>query len=180
MKKAIYRILINWYQATGTSLPDWLRRACERDEELQQSVLTGEELTNTLRKAPKPQPPPLPEGQLSDRVMREVARETASGREKATASFLSPIGYAAAALVALLVLGRFFVGKEESIPIHEEQPIAVAEPVLDLEVLSTDWKNPLEQEMEYVLSDARGALDFLAENFVPSAYTKTDQLGDEA
>lgn len=33
----------------------------------------------------------------------------------------------------------------------------------------TDWKNPLDQEIEYVVSDARGALDFIASNFLPSS-----------
>ena len=42
---------------------------------------------------------------------------------------------------------------------------------------TNDWKNPLDQEIEYVLDDAKGAIGFLAENFLPSNLLKTEQEG---
>ena len=37
------------------------------------------------------------------------------------------------------------------------------------------WKNPLDQEIEYVLGDAKGALDFLADSFVPSIFLNSER-----
>ena len=39
------------------------------------------------------------------------------------------------------------------------------------------WKNPLDQEIEYVLGDAKGALDFLADSFVPSSFLNSEREG---
>ncbi|OUW16791.1 MAG: hypothetical protein CBD18_06220 [Opitutales bacterium TMED158] len=39
----------------------------------------------------------------------------------------------------------------------------------------SDWRNPLDEEMENIVSDAQGALDFLADSFLPSSMTPIGQ-----
>ena len=39
------------------------------------------------------------------------------------------------------------------------------------------WKNPLDQEIEYVFGYAKGALDFLADSFVPSSLLNSEREG---
>lgn len=54
-----------------------------------------------------------------------------------------------------------------------EIPFFQAEGIL----ADTDWKNPLDQEIEHVLSDAKGAVGFLAESFLPSTVFGAEQEG---
>ena len=39
------------------------------------------------------------------------------------------------------------------------------------------WKNPLDQEIDYVFGYAKGALDFLADSFVPSSFLNSERKG---
>ncbi len=85
------------------------------------------------------------------------------------------IGIAACVAVALV---SQFVGNRERFeePLVVELPVE-AEPGAGLVSRQSDWRNPLDQEIENVMEDAKGAIDFLAQNFLPSSVLKGGEQG---
>jgi len=63
--------------------------------------------------------------------------------------------------------------RDETTLTTDEAPVFQAEGLL----ANTDWKNPLDQGIESVLSAAKGAVGFLAESFLPSTMFGTEQEG---
>ncbi|EDY83450.1 hypothetical protein VDG1235_3077 [Verrucomicrobiia bacterium DG1235] len=182
MKKPLYKILINWYQASDKPLPKWLEQACQKDETLANERDFGDELTLVLKKRPNDSMS-IAEDSMASRVLRQITEEDYLAEQERTngvsvwAGWIRSAGMAAAAL-ALTVVAYQFLNTDRELPNEENAITVVANGQAtdgiadDLLTVSEDWKNPLDQEIEYIVSDAKGALGFLATNFVPSSYLK--------
>lgn len=200
MKKAIYRLLINWYQASDKPLPAWLSRACDSDRELSMERDQGEILTRSLKK--RPQEPDAYRGDdMTARVMRQITEQAyfaeQEGMAKQKGGFLRIAGLTGVACALAIVGFQFWQtgglddsqlgGEGPAVVVHEDSGSnsntssgSGADGGLNLQVLEGDWKNPLDQEIEYVISDAKGALDFLTTSFVPSGMLKKQRSEDRA
>ncbi|MDQ8200606.1 hypothetical protein QEH56_20740 [Pelagicoccus enzymogenes] len=179
MKTSIYRLLINWYQASDKKLPAWLERACQNDPSLSDEKSFGDELTRELRSRPEAFDSMGGES-MTSRVLRQIAEEDYEESQDSQASpvfgaWVRNAGLAMAALAVAFAGYRFLDTKSE---IADGGEIAVVTPdqtaTDGLLEIAEDWKNPLDQEIEYIVSDAKGALGFLANNFVPSSYLKEE------
>ncbi len=180
MKKPIYKILINWYQASDKELPAWLERACENDPSLSQERQFGDELTRALQKRPNDSTP-FEGASMASRVLRQITEEDyLAEREQGESApvwgaWVRNLGMAAAALAVALVGYQYLDTK--SVVDGDGGTVAIVENDMSTDGLlevATDWKNPLDQEIEYIVSDAKGALGFLASTFVPSSYLKDE------
>lgn len=192
MKKTLYKYLINWRLAGDKPLPQWLERACERDPELAAERDAGDGLTRALRERPQDPLPPLGESmasrvlcQITEEDYLETPHDAKSGF--AWASALRSAGLVAAAL-GMVAVGYQFFRQASNGGVDSQAPGAVAlvdsveagaSDAAEILQLGKNLKNPLDQEIEYVLSDARGALDFLTSSFVPSSLLKKDEARDE-
>ena len=193
MKTAIYRFLINWYQSSDKPLPAWLKRACDANSELRDEQTFGEELTRSLKKRPSSETR-YQSSDMTARVMRRITEENFQADQREFASrrggFLRSAGWAVAAC-AVAILGFQAWNSSDVGPVPsgnggDGPPIAEVEDAgSGLETLALqdaldgDWKNPLDQEIEYVISDAKGALNFLTSSFVPSGMLKKPQSEDQ-
>lgn len=176
MKTSIYRILINWYQASDRDLPAWLERACEKDESLLSEKCFGEELTRELQKLPNDSTS-FGEDRLAARVLKQIAEEDyladqAKEDFPAWGTWVRNAGMAVAAL-AVVVAGYQYLDTDKEVG-AEVATVESSPATDDLIDIPKDWKNPLDQEIEYIVSDAKGALGFLANNFVPSSYLEEE------
>ena len=183
MKRTLYTFLINWYQASDKPLPGWLKRACDSDETMAQERRFGDELTASLRQKPK-EGNPFGESSLASKVHQRITEEDFEAEQSETSEgygfvrFFQYAGLAAAACLVAAIAFKFTQsgpGENESLDKGgmvagvDEIPMTLNP---DLVELGEAWINPLDQEIEYVLSDAKGALDFLKSSFVPSSYLK--------
>lgn len=194
MKQALYRFLINWYQAGDKPLPRWLEQASEKDKSLAKERAFGDELTRSLRERPN-EAPRIAEDSMVSRVMRQITEEDYQAEQsrgpvgEASGGWLRTAGLVAMACAAIALAVQVWLPRSgDDVPVT---PIAgvdheVTEELVDaleadkLLALGEDWKNPLDQEIEYVISDAKGALDFLATSFVPSGMLKKVERKDQA
>lgn len=180
MKKTIQKILINWYQTSDKPLPRWLERACENDESLAMERDLGEDLTVSLKQRPNGSSP-IAGDNMAAKVMRQIteedyAAEQQQGRKMSRGGWVRSAGMAMA-VVALVAVAIQFMdtnsqGPVDDVIVKSADPSPTLSADEDLLELGTDWKNPLDQEIEYIVSDAKGALGFLANSFVPSSYLK--------
>lgn len=179
MMTPLYKLLIHWYQASDKELPAWLERACQGDQRLRREKAAGDELTGALRRRPRSDPHPQEET-MTARVLTQIAEEDyRAGQEAASApawaAWTRAAGMAVAALAVALV-GYQYLNTDPEVA-AEAAPATVAErgpataPLIEL---PRDWKTPLDQEIEYIVSDAKGALGFLANSFVPSSYLEDE------
>lgn len=178
MKRAILRFLAEWRQAADQPLPGWLERACRRDPQLSQELQAGIRLTAELRRDPRERRLDRPSG-LAGRVFGELAAESAAASKTRRPQAFAWVGVAACAALLAAVALRF-ESEEPRAPGGE--PLAAVEIPTTLELaasqehlaafeaLGREWVNPLDQEIGYVIADARNALDFLKSSFVPSGY----------
>lgn len=181
MKNSIYKALINWYQSSDKPLPQWLERACAKDAELRKEQAFGEELTRALKKSPNGSEP-FEADSMAAKVLNQITEEDyLSDKEAESGSawgaWVRNAGMAAAAF-AVAVAGYQFLDMEK--PGGDEAEVVTvvnAEEATDglLDEIPEDWKNPLDQEIEYIVSDAKGALGFLASTFVPSSYLADEE-----
>lgn len=180
MKKTIQTFLINWYQASDKPLPKWLERACEKDRSLALERELGDELTTSLKQRPNGSSP-IAGDSMAARVMRQITEEDYAAdqemdRKASWGGWVRSAGMAMA-VVALVAVAIQFLdtntqGPIDNVVVKTTDPSPAANPETDLLEIGTDWKNPLDQEIEYIVSDAKGALGFLANSFVPSSYLK--------
>ncbi len=180
MKKRIQLFLIRWYEASDKPLPQWLERACDDDLVLGLELDEERDLTRELKSKPKRESlEPNPD--LANRIMRSLDE-----RETPDASPVpwKEISFGIAACVAIALAIQFVNNPSESgetlivenAPTVESKEVLLSAPEFLANV--NDWKNPLDQEIEYVMEDAKGALDFLAESFLPSSVLNPEQNGD--
>ncbi|MBC2607450.1 hypothetical protein [Pelagicoccus albus] len=184
MKKSLYRIAINWYQASDKPLPAWLERACQKDDSLAAEKRFGDDLTRSLKRSPNDREP-ITGDDMASRVLRQITEEDYLAEQQQSdssagfAGWARGVGMAAAAFT--IALGAYqFLDTDNGLPNGGESGAIVmieSEKATDglLEDVTEDWKNPLDQEVEYIVSDAKNALSFLATTFVPSSYLVSDE-----
>lgn len=176
MKTFLQKLLIRWYHVSDKPLPDWLARACERTPELARERDVEGALSRRLRSDVRPaQNGASP--YLAQRVARAV-REIPKARESSKRALLPQLTWVAAACVVALIVVRldFLGGRKGVTPDVETHQTAVVSPQSSLpapQVASPaagipGWVNPLDQEVDDVIADARGALQFLATSFLPT------------
>lgn len=179
MKKAVCKTLINWYQASDKPLPGWLERACAKDPDLRGEKLFGDELTKALRSRPNAAAP-IEGDSMAARVLKQITEEdylAERAEEGKAPSWGAWIRYGgmATAVLAVAFAGFQFLDTEQNEP-SQVAIVPIEQPSQGLlEEIGGDWKNPLDQEIEYIVSDAKGALGFLASNFVPSSYLSEEE-----
>ncbi len=179
MKTPIYKFLINWYQASDKELPAWLERACKKDKRLSREKGFGDELTRELQKRPNGSTS-IHADSMASRVLKQIAEEDylaeqEEERSSAWGAWVRNAGMAVAAL-AVVLAGYHYLDTDPDL-VGEGSAVTVVEnrtATDGLLEIAEGWKNPLDQEIEYIVSDAKGALGFLADSFVPSAYLKKE------
>ncbi len=179
MKTHILLFLIRWHLASDNPLPPWLERACRRSTVLATARDEEQRLTTGLRATP-PSPQsgisPQFEGRLL-RTLRTTPAVQTRGFNRPSPALIGGGLLAAAALTIAVIHTR-------SIPATSEDPatttVALSPPPIDdaapsIDVAQAKTLRPgdfgpgaLERELQYVLADAKGALRFLASNFLPS------------
>lgn len=174
MKRFVIKNLIRWYQACDKELPQWLVDACRRDKGLLQERQAGDALTCSLKAKPESELVDWDSSLVGD-VMSRIAAEDLSA-EKQSWSRGSPFAWRPV-FVSLAAVAVFAVALQ--VWVTTEQPddaksyassTVEALPEVDLTEDLERIRNPLDQEVEYALADARSALGFLANRFVPSSY----------
>jgi len=193
MNRMMRKLLTRWYLATDSELPEWLRRECEKDEELKalwrkENALTAS-LANERPAEEDVEVSPFLEGKIL-RAIDEAQRDPdpSSGKVWSLGPLFTMAGLAACAALAVLFALR---SPQPSIDAPETaaavEETAVREAVTGLAsvdfkrveaLASSDWKNPLDAEMENVLVDGKRALNFLADSFVPKRVAEDWGLRD--
>lgn len=176
MKTFFQKVLIRWFHASDRPLPGWLARACECTPELAKERDAEGSLSRRLGSDARPaQRGASP--YLAQRVAGAV-REVPKGHESGRWSLLPQITWVAAAcVVALLVVRLDFLGGPEKGTADADTSVAAIAPasssISAVHAASPGdrlpgWVNPLDQEVDDVIADARGALQFLATSFLPT------------
>ena len=183
MKKRILEFLVEWHEVSDKPMPGWLKRRLNADPELRERYEREKEITRKLssRESDGVEPSPY----LAERI---IANLDGTERTSETAFYWKQIPIALAACLAIFVAIQWSGQNEESdgriaretAPDQDAPALAIGDsPIFQGEGLLTDadWKNPLDQEIERVLSDAKGAVGFLAESFLPSTMLGSEQEG---
>lgn len=181
MKTSFQKILIRWYHASDKPLPRWLDRACERDPALARERDAEAMLTQRFRQDARPaacEASPF----LAGRVVRALKEPTRSSPSPLRAGLPWLVAAGAACALALVVSRwNFQEGGGDIQPGSNHPQIAATttEPQAGSSLALTvqpatglgkggTWVNPLDQEIDHVIADARGALNFLATSFLPT------------
>ncbi|MCH6256555.1 hypothetical protein MLD52_08355 [Puniceicoccaceae bacterium K14] len=177
--KAFYKFLIKWYLSSGSEVPDWLARKADNDQGLSE-VLDEETDFNTLLSKSLRTDTTENNSELADRILANLEDSSEEGVDSVMVDgrgLFKKAVYSLGGVAAIMALTvTFWKGNQGSI--DEQVEIAVAETkeesqlALITEIDMASWKNPLDQEIEYVVSDAKGALMFLANSFLPSEYVE--------
>lgn len=144
-----------------------------------QEKTLGDDLTRSLQKHQNDSTP-FEYDSMASRVLKQIAEEDyLADREKESSPlwgvWVKNAGMAVAAL-AVAFAGVQFLDTGSDIDGDSGMVVMVPDDTATdglLEIAST-WKNPLDQEIEYIVSDAKGALGFLAAGFVPSSYLQEE------
>ena len=183
MKKRILEFLLEWHEVSDKPMPGWLKRRLNADPELRESLEREKEITRKLSNRDSDSVEPSP--YLAERI---IANLDGTERTRETAFSWKRIPVALAACLAVFVAIQWKSQNDETdggiaretAPDKDATTLAIDEaPIFQAEGLlaNSDWKNPLDQEIEYVLSDAKGAFGFLAESFLPSTMLESEQEG---
>ena len=160
MKKRIQRFLISWYSISDKPMPNWLRSACDKDIGLQLDLEEEQRLSGALKNGYEGHVE-SPDNQSIRRILEELG-EGGSSEPEVKASPWKEIAIGVAACVGIAIAIQWGRVSTES---HEEVVLEIESSPRDLSkvwsLAEADWKNPLDKEMENVLSDAQGAIDFL-------------------
>lgn len=189
---ALKRFLLRWYQASDQPLPAWLERACVCDPRLRADRDAEAGLTQRLRTEPRP-PSIEASPYLAARVNYGV--KTSKARR---AIFDVSKGFRMAALagvvcVAFLLLSRWPVSEAPTetglgmakttpdsaslAPLNSVVPAVISGESSGGSAKASLWENPLDQEVNLVLADAKGAVRFLATRFLPKAASTENKSG---
>lgn len=183
MKKRLLEFLVEWHEVSEKPMPSWLKRRLKRDLELRESYQREKEITRKLSNRDPERVEPNP--YLAERI---IANLDGSERTKETDFSWKPIPIAIAAGLAVFAVVQWNGQIEESgdsiagetasdrgaaALARDQVPIFEAEGLL----AGADWENPLDQEIERVFIDAKGAVGFLAESFLPSTVLDPEQEG---
>ncbi len=186
MKKQFLLFLVRWYEISGKPLPQWLERACDEDSALGSALDEERELTAGLKQKPDWNPVEPNPFQV-ERIIACLEDEERPVTSRAMPWREVSIGIAACVAIALVYQRS---GSEQGPAggelVLEENRAEKSSLEREIDVLPSDvigladrreWKNPLDQEIEYVLGDAKGAIDFLADRFVPSTFRSSEREG---
>jgi len=186
MRKRIILFLIRWYETFDKPLPNWLERACDKDIALGLELDEERELTSELSQKPD-WSPVKPNPFQAERIIACLEEEERPVMARTTPWREISIGVAACIAIAIAYQ---WIGSQpnpaDSEMIVETQPDGDALNAEQSQVIianlnrvakESDWKNPLDQEIEYVLGDAKEAIDFLADSFVPSSFRSSEREG---
>ena len=170
---------------TGESLPDDLTRHLEtcascRDFYARQRALAG------MLQRPVTNEEPYPVG-LNASIMRAIdepaeTAEVSGPRRRQFSPWLPPLAFASVALLAALFLVLRQSDSEQPV-LASSEPARIEEVVVE-ETAPNDYirswsiaiNQPLDNELESVVADARSAVQFLAFNFLPVKRETTEQL----
>jgi len=161
--KSLDGLLITWYELSDKPLPQWLKRKCDSDPSLQDRLRMEQSLTAELKHGVEEkvrEPNPF----LKERILRAID-EADRIPEQTTPWLRGAVLAGSACLVAALVWQVSVLNVAEN-DLGDFNSITLYDIAKDAQ---SDWIIPLDQEIEYVVSDARGALDFIASNFLPSS-----------
>lgn len=184
MKKQILIFMVRWYETFDKPLPSWLERACDKDISLGLELDEEREFTRELEQKPDWEPV-KPNPFLTERIIACLDDKERPVVSKVAWKEIS-IGIAACVAIAFAYQwvgtqsesGSGVIADNGSIENPLDIDIAEVLPeVVDRVAETSEWKNPLDQEIEYVLGDAKGAIDFLADSFVPSSFLVSEREG---
>lgn len=179
------RLKISSVIDTGAPLPDDLSRHLEtcascRDFYARQRAVAG------MLERPVSDEEPYPDG-LNASIMRAIDRpdapagNSAPGRRQFS-PWLPPLAFASLALLAAIYLSIRPADREKPV-LASNEPAAIEEVVIQ-ETAPSDYirswsiaiNQPLDNELESVVADARSAVQFLAFNFLPEKTEPMEQL----
>lgn len=182
--KTIYKFMIKWYFSIEKEVPRWLEKKANSNRELA-VYLRGEKEFNALLSGSLRQQRNVESEDLAASILKAVEDSSKSTPESVVIDarkYFRPLVLSTAGIAALLVLTFSLRNGSERVEVEsvDEVQLAQVERVDEKApfVVKTSWKNPLDQEIEYVVSDAKGALLFLANNFLPKDYA--DALEDSS
>jgi len=187
MNAHLKKLLIRWYNVSERPLPAWLARACDCDPALARERDAEAALTRRFRQDARPaqrEVSPFFVARVS-RAMQENPRARTSWFRRGAPGLVLA---GAACLVALVLVRRTFPTgvrlqsaddpAQIAVSISQPSSSAVVTPSGLSGERGSGWVNPLDQEVEHVISDARGALHFLATSFLPAGtITGTGESG---
>ncbi|HAV61987.1 MAG TPA: hypothetical protein DCY13_06445 [Verrucomicrobiales bacterium] len=177
MKCRLFQIWINWRLDDGRPLPDAALRHLASCPRCSVALRNHQVAETALRQSPAPPNPP-PSPWLTGRIMSEVQKEEPVRHPPFVVRALPAM--AALIVITLFVLFRHLPTQGPGGP--PSQSASAPEP-LRIEWLeatarltdgpgawlgSTNVNDPLQQELELVLGDARSALSSLKKEFIPS------------
>jgi len=183
MNKRILEFLVECHEVSDRPMPVRLERRLKSDPELKVSHEREREVTRRLSRRDPESGEPSPF--LAERIIAnldgtELMRETAFSWKSITVALVACLTVAVAFHWSSQTresdghIARDAAGDREATPLAAgEIPFYQAEGLLS----DTDWKNPLNQEIERFLSDAKGAVGFRAESFLPTTVLDTEQKG---
>lgn len=170
---------------TGESLPDDLTRHLETCASCREFYARQRAVAGMLQR-PVADEEPYPDG-LNASIMRAIdepddSAAYAAPRRRQFSPWLPPLAFASVALLAALYLVVRQPDPEEPV-LASSEPAAIEEVVVQETAPSEyirSWSiainQPLDNELESVVADARSAVQFLAFNFLPEKTEPTEQL----
>ncbi|HRE80774.1 MAG TPA: hypothetical protein PLN52_06985 [Opitutaceae bacterium] len=203
MTFVIKRFLIRWYQVSDRPLPGWLQRACDCDPRLAAELSAELGVTERLRVDARP-PVIDPSPYLAARVNYAVKDSMARRGSFAVRNGFRMAALAGAVCLALLLFSRWPAPSSGTIT---DPRLATTESTLTLNpsgretvgiksgdaavatVASPDaravtgaapalnWENPLDQEVNLVIADAKDAVRFLTTSFLPRSALAENKSG---
>lgn len=184
MKKHIIIFLVRWYESLDKPMPTWLERACDQDTVLGIELDEERALTRALKTKPE-RGPVVPNPIAAERIIACL-----DDKERPVVPKLAwrEISIGIAACIAIAIVYQWFGYQTDSdgtivmengiIEEKVDAPESATE-IGNAEIVAfkNEWKNPLDQEIEYVLGDAKEAIDFLADTFLPSGFLSPERKG---
>lgn len=179
MKTHLYTFFIRWYSAQGKPLPRWVESACEKNADLHRERTLEDELSRQLKVSPEARQAHSDVAELSAQVLAALREEVGTPSPDSMPQSAPTLNWrivafplaAAAAIALLITFSHPRLGEDPAI-IDGGITVAAVSNLPDFEIIDVEtspWKNPLDQEVENVLTDAKGAMGFLASSFLPSS-----------
>ncbi len=184
MRKQILIFLVRWHETFDKPLPRWLERACEKDVALGLEWDEEREFTNELECKPDWEPV-KPNPFLTERIIACLDDKERPVVSKIAWKEIS-IGIAACVAIALTYQWVGSQSQSDDAIVADKGSSETSLDFKTVEILpeivtqvadKNEWKNPLDQEIEYVLGDAKDAIDFLADSFVPKSFLNPERKG---
>jgi hypothetical protein len=179
----VCRLLRLWAALTDRT-PDRHAVTCD---DCRQYFAAGTDLDQQLRRSARLETAPVPEG-LEDRIFTAIAPTLAQRRRASRPTWWIGVcvgGAAAAAIAVGVILTQQQPAKSPAPQVAQANASTSTDPLVAIEtyseqlqervapVAATLKRDPLQEELNAVQSDAQSALRFLAMNFLPASTTAT-------